>query len=315
MEGPDHPCGWLETASAAPVECGAGGGEGGAYRCGALGTHRPAAGRSPRLPPPFPEDAGALGAAGAAKPRRLVFHGGVLPLPALGAGADIGADGEGMAGGIDPPGEEGHGGAVRDPVFKAYSKPLVRAAGRACNGVQGALLGVGVVSVRAGDQGAPKRCGVSDESFDSGGVHADGVREILGFEGAAPESGRRWSDWFTPRLDRGRPGVSDGHPGRVRALEPRFPSAPWPRCPVYLARNVRDRCPSRWPASRRPRLHQLQPGSRPHDVRGDGRGVWPEGDHGGGSAGGGTGRGHGGVNAALEVSAPVAYPPQGGALD
>ncbi len=40
-----------------------------------------------------------------------------------------------------------------------------------------------------------------------------------------------------------------------------------------------------------------------------------EGDQGRGSAGEGTGRGPGGVNAALEISTPVAYPPQGGALD
>ncbi len=266
MERPDHPWGWLETASAAPVEGGAGSGDRRAYRCGAPGTHRTAAGLSPRPPPPFPEDAGGTWALRRPPSRDGSFSTEVFGRyqrsePALiRAMMERGLQGvstrkvrkitEAVCGTPFSKRTVSRLCAQRDARVTAF-----KARSRAAAAYPFVLVDAMGIQVRPGEAVRPMSLLIA------GGVHADGVREISGFEVAAQESGHSWSDWFTQRLDRGLPGVelvvSDRHPGRVRAIAPRFPSAQWPRGQVHWARNVRDRCPPRWPASRRPLLHQL----------------------------------------------------------
>lgn len=176
------------------------------------------------------------------------------------------------------------------------------------------LVDAMVITVRQGDAVRPMRLLIAV------GVYADGVREIVGFAVAAQESRSSWGDLFTHLLDRGLHGVelvvSDSHKGLVRAIAQCFPSAAMPG-----ASGTERTGPVSTPVAgfaavdASPAVHQLQQGGRPHGVRGECRGVRHKGGQSRGSPRKGTGRGYGGVNAALEVPAPVAHHQHGGALD
>jgi putative transposase len=72
--------------------------------------------------------------------------------------------------------------------------------------------------------------------------HADGKREILGFEVTSAEDGAGWLAFFRGLVARGLSGValvtSDAHAGLVAAIQATLPGTSWQRCRTHYLRDL-----------------------------------------------------------------------------
>ena len=84
--------------------------------------------------------------------------------------------------------------------------------------------------------------GGGDRHPNSGGVTADGRREVLGFDVGDSEDGAFWTAFLRSLKARGLGGVqlviSDAHTGLKAAIGSVFLGAAWQRCRVHFMRNV-----------------------------------------------------------------------------